>query len=58
MLDSLLNFAPGLKRYITLGIGVVMFGLNQFGVTVPDWAVQLLALFGFNALAQASKNDK
>jgi len=57
ILESVLNFAPGYKRYITIAVATAMFVAAQLGVEIPAWAVQLLGLFGFNALAQAPKNQ-
>lgn len=57
MLDSIFNFLPGYKRYITVAVGAAMFVAAQLGIEIPAWAVQLLALFGFNAVAQAPKNS-
>ena len=57
ILESVLNFAPGYKRIITIVIATALFAANQAGVEVPAWVVQALAIFGFNALAQAPKNQ-
>ena len=56
-LDSIFNFLPGFKRYITIAVAVGLFTASQFGVVVPDWVNGALAIFGFNALAQAPKNQ-
>lgn len=55
-LDSIFNFAPGYKRYLTVAVATALFALQQLGIAVPDWAMYALGIFGFNALAQAPKN--
>lgn len=62
-LDKILNFAPGSKRIITLVIAVVLFGWHEaytleiISYDVPSYLIALAGFFGFNALAQGSKND-
>jgi hypothetical protein len=59
---DILNMFPGYKRPITLLIGVVLFAWHEASTAgyisdVPTYAYSLLALFGYNALAQGTKND-
>ena len=59
---DILNFLPGWKRPLTLIVGCVLFVWHEastagYIMDVPDYLYPILAMFGFNALSHASKND-
>lgn len=57
-----LNFLPGYKRVITVLVGTVLYGWHEAFVAgvlssdVPSLVYGALAIFGYNAIAQAPKN--
>lgn len=61
--EKLLNFMPGSKRLITFVVAVALYAWHQafllefISFDVPSAVLGIAALFGFNALAQGSKND-
>lgn len=57
-----LNFLPGYKRAITVVVATVLFGWHEafaneiISFDVPSVVYGALAIFGYNAIAQAPKN--